>query len=84
MMRRAGVWTCHFGAQIAVFKSNHATPEAEPCTSESPTMHLRESNHASCRAEPCKLWSPTMQVAERNHALLRVHGSVRTAMVGAI
>ena len=54
MMRRA---VCHFGQWTAFFKSNHATPEAEPCTLASGTMQVAESNHASCRAEPCKFAS---------------------------
>ena len=49
-----GVRACHFVPLFAAFSSIHATPEAEPCTSESATMHVRESIHGSCRAEPCK------------------------------
>ena len=78
-MRRAGEWACHFWPVycsfqvIAVFKSNHATAEAEPCTSGSPTMHFGERNHASCGVQPCKLPSGTMQVCECMVALTRVH-----------
>ena len=58
--------------------------QVQPCNAGSGTMHFGKSNHALARVQPCKLRSPTMQVVERNHALLRVHGSARTAMVGAI
>ena len=34
-----------FEAKIGLFQSIHATPKAEPCAPESPTMHLRESIH---------------------------------------
>ena len=42
LRRIAGV---SFGVKIGLFESIHATPEAEPCAPESPTMHLRESIH---------------------------------------
>jgi len=68
-----GLRECHFGAQIAVFKPNHATLEAEPCTSASGTMQVAESNHALARVQPCKLPSGTMQVCECMVPLARFH-----------